>query len=241
MLNAVEGFGKTTIGAYAPEPLIIMAPRETGYETLLSRGRVPEVGRVQVQSWDELLGMLRSLRDDPQGFRTIVLDAMNGLERLCHEHVCKRDYRNDWGPKGFMNWAKGPDTAQVDWKMMLDILDTIRLDHKIVILMLSHTIAKIQKNPLVEDFDRYIADVHHKTWGPTHKIADAVFFGTFHTIVDDSGGRPKGIGGSQRVIHTEHHDAYDAKNRFGMVDTVYLEGGPESAWKTLVAAMKGPK
>ena len=41
VLNAVEGFGKTSTAVQAPGAAIIMARGETGYATLLNAGRVP--------------------------------------------------------------------------------------------------------------------------------------------------------------------------------------------------------
>src|SRR5260370_30131879 len=58
IINGVEGWGKTTLAAYAPDTAIIMAPNENGYETLLSAGLVPNIVRTSVNSWKELLDVL---------------------------------------------------------------------------------------------------------------------------------------------------------------------------------------
>ena len=43
VLATVEGWGKTTAGAYAPNPFMCMVRGETGYATLLGAGTVPAV------------------------------------------------------------------------------------------------------------------------------------------------------------------------------------------------------
>lgn len=104
------------------------------------------------------------------------------------------------------------------------------------VLLLGHVKVKTFKNPMGEDFDRFIVDTHEKTWAATHKWLDAVLFGNFVSVVDKD--RPaakkgKGIGGQDRVIYTQHHDAYDAKNRFGMPVEIDVPNDPSAAWTTL--------
>jgi len=230
VLNAVEGWGKTTVGAYGPNPVIIMARGETGYDTLLQHGLVPSVDAAMVDSWPQLFALLDVLKE--QKHTTIVLDALGGFETLCHEHVCNRDYKGDWGPKGFMNYAKGPHTAARDWEMMLAKLDELHALGK-CILILSHSLVKSVKDPLVEDYDKYIVDCDKKTWGVTAKWTDAILFGNFRSIVDDKGDRNKGIGGKERVVYTENNDAYIAKNRLAMPEEIVIPDDPTKGWQAI--------
>ena len=59
VIHAVEGFGKTTIGAYSPDPFILMS--ETGYDTLLASELAPSVPAEEVTSWTDLLRWLSDL------------------------------------------------------------------------------------------------------------------------------------------------------------------------------------
>lgn len=102
-----------------------------------------------------------------------------------------------------------------------------------MIIMLGHTQVKPYKNPMGEDFDRYVADVHHKTWGVTHKWADAVLFGTFLTITEKKNNKVKGIGGTERVLYTERRDAYDAKNRYNMPEEIEIPDDSSKSWETI--------
>ncbi len=237
IVNAVEGFGKTSLGAFAPDPLILMSPGETGYDTLLAAGLVPAVPAEEVTSWTDLIGWLNTLIEDAQSLKTLVLDALGGFERLCHEHVCARDFDGDWGERGFASYQKGYDIAVTDWLGLLRRLDHLHRNG-IVIVLLGHAKVTTFKNPLGVDFDRYVCDCHHKTWGVTHKWADAVLFGNFLTIIADEKkarrqGKGKGIGGTDRVLYTERRDGFDAKNRYGLSPEIWLTDGPEAAWATV--------
>lgn len=57
------------------------------------------------------------------------------------------------------------------------------------IFALCHTKVKPFKNPLGPHYDRFQPDMHEKTWGLSHKWADAVLFGNF-----ESGSLSKGFG-----------------------------------------------
>ncbi|HUW30150.1 MAG TPA: AAA family ATPase [Planctomycetota bacterium] len=170
--------------------------------------------------------------------QVLAFDALGGIERLCHERVCERDFNGDWGEKGFTSYQKGYDVAVTDWLQLLQRLDRIR-SQGITILMLGHVQVRPFRNPLGEDYDRYVSDVHHKTWGVTHKWADAVLFGTFRTIVvAKKGERAKGIGGADRVLYCERRDAYDAKNRYGMPAELDIPGDPSQTWPTIWSAIR---
>ncbi|HPP02274.1 MAG TPA: ATP-binding protein [bacterium] len=232
VINAVEGWGKTTLGSQAPKPLLLMARGETGYQTLYGSGLVPAVPTALIEDW---LGLLELLHELAQGceYKTIVFDALNGFERLCHEYVCARDYNNDWSDKGFYSYMRGPDTAVTDWVGLLSMLDRVRAQG-VMIILLGHVIIKPFKNPAGPDYDRYVCDINPKTWGVTHKWSDAVFFGNFLTIVDeDAARRRRGIGGDQRVAYAERCDAWDAKNRYGINGRIDFPDDPTQNWATI--------
>lgn len=239
ILPGVEGVGKTTTAAYAPDPIITMTRDETGYQTLYDAGRVPQAPTKRVTTFDELLGFVDSLCANPRGRKTFVLDALGGAERLCHEKVCARDFGGDWGEKGFTAFQRGYDTAVSDWLQLIARFDKLRATHNMTILILSHVKIETFKNPEGPDYDRYVADCHRKTWSVTHKWADAVLFANFVTVTQEKKGRVKGIGGQQRVIHTERHASYDAKNRFGLVGDIDLSNDETKNWETIWNAITG--
>lgn len=250
VLHAVEGFGKTTIGAYAPSPIILMAQGETGYATLRSANRVPEVDTLvdddnrprAIQSWNELLETVDTLIANETGHKTLVLDAMGGFERLCHEHVCKTQFNGDWGERGFGAFQKGYDLSVTEWLKLLSSIDRLRSVRGATIILLAHTAITTFKNPQGADFDRYVAKVHPKTWSVTHGWADAVLFGNFLTVVDKAkttSVKGKGIGGTDRVVYTERRDAFDAKNRYGMLESIDLSNDPSAGWGIIWSAIKG--
>lgn len=242
VFNAVEGWGKTTLAAYAPNALMLMARGEDGYSTLLGAKRVPAIPAASVETWDELLATLDSLIADPQGAKLLALDALGGFERMCHEHCCRVDFKDEWGETGFMSFHKGYAQSVTYWLGLLQRLDRLRELHGISILALSHSTVQKFKNPDGSDFDRYECDLHARTLAPTKRWADAILFGDFLTVLDKGRtgkGPAKGIGGTQRVVYTEHSDARDCKNRYGMPSVFPVPNDPKQSWPTLHAAIMG--
>jgi len=242
VLMAVEGWGKTSCGAYAPGAGIMMAGNETGYVTLAAGGRVPTIPHVNVTSWSEVLGTIDGLIENTEGIKLLVLDALLGFERACHEHVCQREYKGDWGERGFTAFQRGYEVALDDWLEMLARLDVLN-KKGVGILLLSHARVSPFRNPLGPDIDQYQPDCHAKTWGQTAKWCDAVLCGVFRAVPVDSKAkaddRTKGIGAAIREVHCERRDGVVAKNRYGMPPVISIPNDPRQIWTTIVGAMKG--
>lgn len=239
VLHGVEGVGKTSFGAHAPAPVFLMARGETGLETLIDSGRVGETPHLpEITTWQETLQALEALRTQEHSYRTLVGDTLNGFERLMYEHVCEREFAGDWSDKGFMGYMRGYEVALAEWRLFLNALDRLREERKMAILLLAHTKVATFKNPEGPDYDRYTVDMHHKAWGLTHKWADMVLFATFYVETKKEGNTVKGIGGQQRVLLTERHASYDAKNRHGLPPEIDFESTGAEAWAKFVAALR---
>jgi len=238
----VEGFGKTTLLAYADDPLIMSARDETGVKRLVDSGRVPDKVPpvVQIESWQEHLDWLDDLIGNPRGRKTIGLDTIGTFERLCHEHVCKRDFNGEWGERGFGSFQKGYDVSVSEWLKMLGRLEKLN-KQGITIILLGHARIKTFKNPVGADFDRYVCDVHDKTWAATARWADCVYFGNFQTVVTstDVKKKGKGIGGTERVVYTQRRDAWDAKPGYAVPEFIDIPADHTKVYDTIFNAING--
>lgn len=222
VLVAVNGYGKTTIGAYGESPVVICAPDEQGYMTLLKHGLVPAIPVMQVKSWPELLASLSGLAQDKQGRKTIVLDALAGFEYLLARHVCETQFKGDWSERGFMSFYRGPAQVAREWPALLLRL-TQCANAGLNVLLIGHAKVARFSNPDGADFDRFeCACGHVDLWGRTRDWAEAVLFGNFRAIVDTA--RPesniakakgKAIG-QERILRCQYSAAADAKNQYGL-------------------------
>lgn len=243
ILYATEKFGKTSFASFAPDPIVLMV-RDTGYDTLLGAGSVPAVRAAEVNEWQALLSTVRGV----SGCKTLVIDGITGAEKACQEYICNTHFGGDWGEHGFAAYAKGYDLAATEWLKLLSALDRLR-DSGIMIVLLGHARMKQVSNPMGANYDHFEPDCHPKAWAGCAKWADAILFGKFHSIVEISKReaakkiaeqKGKAIGGTQRVIFTEPHDAFVAGNRYSMESEIWIQGGPESMWDQVISQIRKP-
>ena len=235
-LYAVEGWGKTTLGAFAPKPLMICSETETGYQTLAGNNMVPALPVAVCDSWAGTLGLLdQLLAADPAPYQTIVFDALGGFEELCFQHVTNYYFDGKRGDDGFMAYHKGYGLSVTDWLEFVSRIERLR-QRGHIILLLSHVKSGKVNNMTVIDFDQFSGSLHPKLWEPTKRAADAVLFGNFLSIVEAKNPKAtkgRGIGGTRRVLYSTHTDGYDAKNRFGLPDIMEMPDKPEEMWAAL--------
>lgn len=222
VLVGVEGIGKTTIGAFADAPVIIMAPDELGYLTLFSRGMVPECSIIQPRTWPELLAAVEGLAVDPQGHKTVVLDAMAGMESLCAWHVCQTEFNGDWGEKGFRAYGRGPGLVARTWPSILPRL-TACANAGMDVLLLGHARVKRFNAPDGPDYDHWECNTgNDEVWSRTKMWAEACLFVGFRAVVEQV--RPeanvaKAHGKAvahQRIMRCQYSAVADAKNQYGL-------------------------
>jgi hypothetical protein len=244
IFHGVEGVGKTSFGACAPKPVFLMSRGETGLVTLIDAGQVAETAHFpELTAWGDLLAAVEALTTEAHDYRTVVIDTLNGAERLCHEHVCQRDFGGSWGRDGFTSYMTGYEVALADWRRLLDALDRLRATRRMSILVLAHTKITPFRNPEGADYDRYTVDLHHKTWSLTHKWADLVLFSNFVAHIDarKGDGKGKARGGSRRVLFTTRTAAYDAKNRHGLPEQIDAGNNAAEAWANFAASLHAAK
>ncbi len=232
MINAVEKWGKTTLAAHAPKPLILMAKGETGYDTLLSTGQVPAVPAAVCDDWNELVSWQTSLINDPQGISTLVTDAQGGFEALCASMVCERDFKGDWGETGFAAFGRGTKLVAQEWRGYLMRIEQLRDKHGVQHILLGHSKIKTFNNPSGANYDRYVCDMSDALWQLTARQCDAILFGTFSQLIDKSRteskknsaeAKGKVVGAAMRTVITQRQDGYDAGNRYGMPAEIDLD------------------
>jgi len=237
ILAAQPGFGKTSALAYAPKPLILMAPLETSYDTLLAGRRVPQVPAEIVKDWPDLLGWLAHVEANPSEVQTLGIDAMGGFEKLCWDFVCARDFNNNWSKRagGFNDYATGPKVAAVEWASMLARLERIH-ELGITVALMSHIKTEDATNPQGDNFQRWTADVDKNTWSVSHKWADTILFGLFFVDVKDGNDRKAGKakGGSERHIYTGESAVMPCKNKSGMDSMIVMPADPSLSWTTIL-------
>lgn len=210
IIYAPEGVGKSTIASHFPNPIFIDV--EGGTSRL-------DVARTQRPiTWGEFVAQLNSLATDPQGFQTVVIDTADWAERLAIADICLRNNYKGLGGNGDYG-ASFNELAKM-WGDLLTMMESDFIDSKKMhVLFLAHAITRKFELPEEQgQFDRYSVKLEKKTAPILTEWADCQFFCNYKTIVevDDKRKTAKGLGGTQRVLYTQHCASWDAKNRDGL-------------------------
>ena len=208
-----EGIGKSSLAALFPKPIFI--DTEKGTEHL-------SVDRLDVTSWDALIGAIDALQADPRDYKTVIIDTADAAERLAAAKVLQENKATSIESFGF---GKGYVYLAEQWAFLLFKCRELR-DIGFNVVFVAHS--AIRKMELPDEqgaFDRYVLKL---TQTPKNDLsamlkewADAVLFLNYRTYVTtDKGGKSKASGGKERTLFTTHTAAWDAKNRWGLPEEI---------------------
>jgi hypothetical protein len=213
LLYGVEGVGKSSFGAAAPDA-IFLGP-EDGTANL-DVSRFPQPG-----NWQEVREGLSVLRHETHRYQSIVLDTVDWLEPLCWAEVCR--VANVKSIEA-LSFGKGYLAALDEWRGVISDLDALRREKRMNVILLGHALVKTFKNPEGDDYDRYTLKLHEKTAGLFREWVDELLFANYQTFVDKEKTKDrkgKGVGGTRRM-YCARRPAFDAKSRHGLPDEMPL-------------------
>jgi hypothetical protein len=211
MLYGVEGIGKTTFAANAPNPIFICT--EDG------------LGSLQVDHFplatkaSDVLDAITSLVTDQHDFGTVVLDSVDWLDNLIWSDVESTHDAKD------LAYGKGAMIVAERWREVLSGLNALRNDKGMVVILIAHCQIKRFDSPEVEPYDRYQPKLQERSNAILREWVDAVMFANYKTIVkkDDVGFNKtsnRGISTGERLLFTSERPAYMAKNRYGLPESL---------------------
>lgn len=214
LLYGVEGIGKTTFGASAPNPIFIGA--EEGF------GRLDVKRFPQPENFPQIREAIRTLCVETHGYETLCIDTLDWVEPMIWAFICDRDGEKSIESYGY---GKGYTAALDQWRVLLADLERLRATKRMEVVMLAHSWIKPFKNPEGDDFDRYEMKINAKAGGLLKEWSDVVLFANHETFAakDEKTKRVRGVSTGARLCFTNRTAAYDAKNRFDLPDSFPLD------------------
>ena len=213
MVYGVEGIGKSTFGAGAPNPVYILTEDGLGS---LNVDHFP-----LATSFQDVMDAIASLYKDNHAFETVVIDSLDWLEAIIQREIEQKYDAKD------LAYGKGSLIAAERWREILDGLNALRNDKGMAVILIAHTTIKRFDSPEVEPYDRYQPKLQERINAVVREWADAVLFANYRTIVkkDDVGFNQtnnRGISTGERLLFTSERPAYMAKNRYNMPESIPL-------------------
>ena len=205
--------GKSTFAAGMPAPIFIRTEDGTN-------GMDVDAFDV-VQSWDMAITQLRSLATEEHDYRTVVIDALDGLERVIWAQVVA-DYnasaKREVASIEAIEYAKGYIFALQYWQRLLDALTYLRNKRGMMVCLIAHTHQRRVNSPDLPEYERYEPRLHHKALGMVTEWCDLIGFARIETRTREVDGRTQGITTGRRMLHCTESAAYIAGNRYGIDD-----------------------
>ena len=213
MVYGVEGIGKSTFGAGAPNPIYILTEDGLGS---LNVDHFP-----LAQSFQDVMDAIATLYKENHAFETVAIDSLDWLEAIIQREIEQKYDAKD------LAYGKGSLIAAERWREILDGLNALRNDKGMAVILIAHTTIKRFDSPEVEPYDRYQPKLQERSNAVVREWADAVLFANYKTIVkkDDVGFNQtnnRGISTGERLLFTSERPAYMAKNRYNMPESIPL-------------------
>jgi hypothetical protein len=211
VIHGQEGVGKTTTAARFPVPVFLQtedgAPAGIEIDTFGLLGTFSEVHTA-----------LTALASASHDYRTLVIDALDGLEALIWRDLCASQ---GWASIETPGFGKGYVTADRWWRDVLNGLDYLRRERGMAIVLLAHSAIETVNDPRAASYTSYQLRLHKRARGLVQDWCDAIGFLSpdLHVREDDAGfgkKRARADGGSQRWLHWEARPSFVAKNRYGL-------------------------
>lgn len=212
-----EGIGKSTFAAQFPDAVFIDTEGSTGN---MDVKRLP-----RPTSWEMLHEEIKYIIDN-KVCKTLVIDTVDWAEQLCLEAILSKYQKNGIEDFGYGN---GYVYEKEEFGRFLNRLeDVISAGINVVLTAHAH-LRKFSQPDEIGEYDRWELKLGKKTNSQISPLvkewADAVLFvnyKTFAVSTDKEGKKFKAQGGG-RVMYTQHHPCWDAKNRFGLPEETKFE------------------
>lgn len=223
-IYGVEGIGKSTFAAAAPNPIFIQTEDGQG---ALDIATFPMVEKI-----DDIREAIGSLYQEQHDFGAVVLDSADWLEQIIAREIeAKHDAKE-------LAYGKGALKQAEIWQELLAGFNALRNDRGMAVILIGHSQIKRFDSPETEPYDRYSPKLQERSNALVREWADAVLFANYRTVVKKSEVGfnkevARGITNGERLLYTTEKPAYMAKNRYALPDSLPL------SWDALSNAIAG--
>lgn len=212
-----EGIGKTTFASQFPDPVFIDTEGSTANMDVARMDRPT--------SFTMLLQEIGYIKANPTLCKTLVIDTADWAEQLCTAEFCAKKQITGIEDIGY---GKGYVYVSEDFGKMLNALEELKLLGINIVITAHAQMRKFEQPDELGAYDRWELKLQKKNAPLLKEWADIVLFANYETYVVnvDGQGAQKGKNkaqGGRRIMYTQHHPCWDAKNRHGLPEKIPME------------------
>lgn len=201
-----HGTGKTTFGGDAPGAILLRT--EDGADAV-DCAKLP-----LCKDFETVIKQLGLLVKEEHEYKTLVIDSLDWLELLIHEHVSKMRGKKCIGD---FDYGKGYAYSTDEFMRVIKACDILRQEKSMHIIMLAHCKNEEFKCPVAGIYNRYSLDLHKSISAKIAHWADLIGFLQFKKrVISDEGqfnSEHRRVLGGERVLCFDDAPAYEAKRR----------------------------
>lgn len=231
LLYGVDGIGKSTFAAGAPDPIFIGPENGTAN---LDVTRAPNV-----HTWEQLILWLSELKTENHKYKTVVIDTLDHVEPMLYRAICAK-YNAKSIEQAAGGYGKGYKEALTEWQNFIHLLESLRQAKQMNVVLLAHSAVVQFNDPTTEAaYSRYELKLHESANVSVRALfrekVDMVLFANYVVFSKGEGKEARGVTERERRIWTERSASFDAKNRFNLpYDLPFPQHG---AWDVLTKAI----
>lgn len=207
-----EGIGKSTLAACFPDAVFIDTEGST---------KNLDVARYPAPTcWDDIMAEIADAGAN-NTCKTLVIDTADWAEQLCIREVCTKN-----GVKGIEDFGYGKGyTYLMEYFSKLLRECQLLVDNGINVVFTAHAqMRKFEQPDEMGAYDRWEMKLSKKCAPLLKEWADMVLFCNYRTmVITDNKTQSKKATGGQRIMYTTHHPCWDAKNRYGLPETMEMD------------------
>lgn len=216
LLYGMEGIGKSTFAANMPDPIFIQT--EDGLDNI-DCARFP-----LAESFDVACRQLETILNEPNDFKTVVVDSVDWLERHIFAAVCDAEGVENIEKIGY---GRGYVMALDYWRRLFRLTDQLRAGGRIT-LFLAHAVQENYSDPEVANLTRFTPRLDKRARSLMSEYVDLILLAT----------RELGAAraDSPRVVKTEAAPQQVAKSRYAIPPVLPLDAN--AVLNAITASMK---
>lgn len=207
VIYGTEGIGKSTLAAAFPNPLFVDC--EGGTDQL-------DIARVVPLNWNELVHTVMEIAYT-NVCETIVIDTADAAEAMCITAVCEENKQKTIESFGY---GKGYTVLANRWREIMAALDKC-IERGVNVVVIAHAKrVKVEEPDQTGSYDHFEMKLTKLVAPLVKEWADMLLFMNYSiSVTQDEKGSVKAKGG-RRVVYTQHNPCWDAKNRFGLANSI---------------------
>lgn len=215
LIYGVDGIGKSTFGAEAPDSIFIPTENRLGH---INCNSFP-----LCKTWQELIDTIAVLCREDHSYKWVVVDSLDWAERLAHKKICE-----EHGETSIQSNRQGSDLSfgrgyKLANQVMTELrvaLDWLNIEKNIGIILTCHAEIENFGNPQGDSYDHFVPNVHKHVRETFQHWADCIFFANYKTLVREEGQgfnkKNKAVGEGERLMFTEERPSFKAKNSYNL-------------------------